>query len=181
MNDKEIEKNIIEILKALPPVISDSIASAELDKLIEAIGDETGLRVDQMGELYTQTVLVLLGLSKSDNFPKEIEKNLGISQDRAKEIADMVGERVFKTILEEIAIREELDKKVKALAEDKNTTQKVSTAAQNPQLPNSQLTQTPPPNPSLTANMLNWQKPEPQKQQPSDTGKPSDPYREMVE
>src|SRR3989344_8250803 len=61
-----------------------------------------GYTFEQLGDLELETELLLAGLVSPENYPKELEKRMGISGAAANELVNEMNELVFKKIREEL-------------------------------------------------------------------------------
>jgi hypothetical protein len=92
-------QDIKEYLDRLPPVIRDAVLADEWRKRLGQIAAKYSLHLDQISALEYETMFVLIGMEAEDDFVENIEHELGVSKILAKELANEVGERVFKYIL----------------------------------------------------------------------------------
>lgn len=93
-----------QIVKDLPVEIQKIVNFSYLGPRVEKIGKEHFLHIDQVGELYATTEMVMLGLLHPNNFVTSIKKRLEVSQGVAEMVARDVNNQIF------LAIREELKK-----------------------------------------------------------------------
>ena len=84
----------------LPEEVREAITSAEVNEKIEAIGKKNGLLIDQMGELADEVGLVMLGLSRSNDFVNNIISRCSVSRKVAGETAKDINDEVFGSIRE---------------------------------------------------------------------------------
>jgi len=84
----------------LPPNLKDAIVDVDVSEKIFAIGESTGLTIEQIGTLAAETGYVTLGLTRPNEFVSALSKNLGISEDAAKKIAAEVNHQIFYPIRE---------------------------------------------------------------------------------
>lgn len=82
----------------LPKQIKDLIDSPELVTTVEEISTETGLNIDQEGELYAEIVDTLRGLSKAGDFSKHIQERLQIKSIQSSQIMQKVNEKIFNVL-----------------------------------------------------------------------------------
>ncbi len=99
MNPNKTREQIIE---ELPPEIQKTVNFSYLGPKIENIGRGHFLQIDQVGELYGATEMVMLGLVHPNNFVSSIEKRLEVSRGVAEMVARDVNNQIFLTIREEM-------------------------------------------------------------------------------
>jgi hypothetical protein len=110
--DEKTKKLIEERIKLLPQDIQAVVLEGSWLGALEDIRKKHGLRVDQAGELQTETFLVLLGLTKPANYVHEIQSRLSVVATKAEEIAQDAELSIFRPILarlEEIYTKENED------------------------------------------------------------------------
>ncbi|MEK7607468.1 MAG: hypothetical protein AAB484_00885 [Patescibacteria group bacterium] len=100
--DQETEKIIKERYQLLPVDTKRALKSIPLSEIMEKIAEENGLHIDQSGDLYTETLLVLLGIEPIENFEKNIKNNLKIDAVVAHVVTQNINDKVS------LAIRENL-------------------------------------------------------------------------
>ncbi|MCI0565820.1 hypothetical protein L0Y46_01340 [bacterium] len=86
---------IDERIKYLPKDVQQSIADVGIDAVILEIGKKHGLHIDKIGILAEIIALVLYGLEHPKNFITRIAAEVGVSRQKASEIADDVNQRIF--------------------------------------------------------------------------------------
>ena len=99
---KYTSEQIKERLDNLPPHLKEVMGSTETSKTIRTISQKHKLHIDQMGILSEEIGLVMLGLTRPNEFMYKIEKRLNISSDLAKEITKEINEEIFIKIREEL-------------------------------------------------------------------------------
>ena len=82
----------------LPKNVQDAITSTEVHDSIIAIAKKNGLHIDQEGDLVDQVGLVMLGLSPSRDFVKNLSSVAGIRNDIASSIAEDINTQIFSEI-----------------------------------------------------------------------------------
>ena len=97
--DEKTKKLIEERIKLLPQDIQAVVLEGSWLGALEDIRKKHGLRVDQAGELQTETFLVLLGLTKPANYVHEIQSRLSVVATKAEEIAQDAELSIFRPIL----------------------------------------------------------------------------------
>jgi hypothetical protein len=95
-------QNIQDIIKErytqIPPELQQAIASVDLPSKFEAISKKYSLRIDQSGELQTETALIMLGLKPGSDFIKNLTENAELKKEQAQLIADEVNAEIFGKI-----------------------------------------------------------------------------------
>lgn len=84
-----------EQYKKLPEDLKEAIFSVETEKIIQDISAKHSLQIDQMGELAAETGLVLLGLTKPEEYVNNLSEGLKINTDKAREIAKDINNEIF--------------------------------------------------------------------------------------
>jgi hypothetical protein len=82
----------------LPKQIKNLIDSPELVATVEQISTESGLNIDQEGELYAEIVDILRGLNKAGDFSKHIQERLQIKSIQSSQILQKVSEKIFNVL-----------------------------------------------------------------------------------
>ena len=95
-------EQIYSIFKSLPLEIKEVITSVEYTDGVRAIGKKYKLMIDRVGDLSEETWFVLMGITPSKNFTKNIQKRLGISEDVAVNIAKDINEKIFSAVRESL-------------------------------------------------------------------------------
>jgi len=80
----------------------NAIASVDWKIPILEMRLKKGYTFEQLGDLETETELLLCGLVSAENYPKELEKRLKISRTSANELVNEMNNLVFKKIREEL-------------------------------------------------------------------------------
>jgi hypothetical protein len=86
----------------LPEAIKEAIASVETADTIRSISYKYNLHVDQMGELADETGLLMLGLTKPQDYVDNLFHRLKTTYPKCKDIAKDVNEEIFKPIKESL-------------------------------------------------------------------------------
>src|SRR3989338_4976303 len=64
--------------------------------------EKKGYSFEQLGDLEIETELLLCGLLNPQDYPKELEKRMGISRAQADDLVNEMNEVVFRKIREEL-------------------------------------------------------------------------------
>ena len=100
-----LEITIDEIQKkfeSLPEDLKWAIMGAKVDENITVIGQESGLNVEQMGQLSLETHMVMFGFTHPDNFEESLKASLNLPDEKIKMIVNMVNEKILKKIREKL-------------------------------------------------------------------------------
>lgn len=98
-----IDQEIIEQkIEGLPEDLRELISNEENALVLEAIGKKHGLYIDKIGELVEETGLVMLGISHPRDFIGVLEKKLGVSREKAVQIAKDVNQQIFSKVRESL-------------------------------------------------------------------------------
>ena len=90
-----------------PDIIADLIASEEMLKEIEIISQQYHLQPDQRNLLGNEITLGLIGVISRDKFAHNIENELKISGEIAKQIASAVDSRIISKIPRDVLAKQE--------------------------------------------------------------------------
>jgi len=135
------KEQLREKFQTLPQKIKDVMIAVETVEKIIDITKKHKLHIDKMGVLSDEVSLVMMGLTRPNEFMYKIEKSLNVSSDLAKEITKEINEEIF------IKIREELQNLRGFTSENKeeSSSQSAETESNNEQIMVSQNTPEVPP------------------------------------
>ena len=119
--ENDLAQQIQNRIAELPEDIQRAIMSADLDKKIQDIGNKHALHIDQTASLGDETLLVMLGFSKPEEFPLHIATQVRVPPEEASKLSSDISEQIFMSIRESM----------KKFAEQKQTAE----AAPNPTAP----------------------------------------------
>ena len=111
---EELKKTIKEELANLPQEGQDAINAVDWVKITEEIGKKFNLEDDEVGDLQTETLLVLIGATDLEFYAVNIENHVNTTKDTANALADEVSKKVF------IPIKDILEENVKKSVGNKN-------------------------------------------------------------
>ncbi len=98
MQNEEFEK----IIDKMPQAVREIFESPEYYAKFTAIGEKNGLNVEQTGDLMTEVVLVMAGLTHPENFLEELRDTESLPKEKILEIAKDVEEQIFAPIKQEL-------------------------------------------------------------------------------
>lgn len=98
LSAEELQKRF----KELPEALREAIFSAEIAETLLSIGKKYALSLERVGDLSTETSLVMLGVTHPKEYISQLQQELGVERDVAKNIAQEVNEQVFSKIREEL-------------------------------------------------------------------------------
>lgn len=81
---------------------ANAINAIDWKAVILGLRTTKGYTFEQLGDLELETELLLCGLLSPADYPKELEKRMGISKPQANELVNEMNELVFKKIREEL-------------------------------------------------------------------------------
>ncbi len=88
----------MEKFESLPDDLKSALTSEEVDASIQGVAKKHFLHIDQASELADETGLVMLGLTKTDEYINNLKERLNIPQQKASEIAKDIDEKVLRPI-----------------------------------------------------------------------------------
>lgn len=97
MTDK-LKKTIQEELEKLPKENREAINSLDWMSIIETIGAQYLFIDEEITNLQTETLLVLIGLETPDLYENNVADNVPISKEKATKISDEVFQKIFTPI-----------------------------------------------------------------------------------
>jgi len=103
MDEKDIlQKKIDEAKINLPEETKNAISAIDWHTVILNMREKRGYSFSQLEDLGIITELLLYGLIKPENFPKEIESKLKISSEESSELINELNNLIFQKIREEL-------------------------------------------------------------------------------
>ncbi|MDR3519783.1 MAG: hypothetical protein P4L63_02770 [Candidatus Pacebacteria bacterium] len=103
--DENIDFLQIKIEKAKSQLSEDTlnaINAVDWKGTILKLRDKMGYSFEQLGDLETETELLLCGLLRPEDYPKELEKRMRISRTQSNDLVKEMNEQVFAKIKEEM-------------------------------------------------------------------------------
>ncbi len=99
-----MDDNIIKVIKekfdALPKSIQEIIISTHYQDTLIEIGKQYRLNVEQMGILERETTLVMMGLTPTKDFEKELTRELKVDNVKGFQVTKDINEKIFLKIRE---------------------------------------------------------------------------------
>lgn len=96
------QEQIVEKYYSLPQDLRTAMASVESAKIIQQIEKKHKLNIAQAGELASETGFVLMGLTRPENFIRNLSERLEVATQKAKEIALDVNAQIFSRVKESL-------------------------------------------------------------------------------
>ncbi len=103
-NDAPLDLLQVKIEKAKENLSEETllaIGAVDWKKAILDMRQGRGLSFEQLEDLELETELLLCGLESPDDYPKEIERRLGLSKPQVSDLVKDLNEKIFKPIREE--------------------------------------------------------------------------------
>jgi len=91
---EEIQKKF----DSLPEDMKWVIMQTDVDGKVTEMGKSFGLTVSQMGQLSLEINMVMLGFTHPDTFERALKENMNMPEDKAKDLAKEINEKIFKEI-----------------------------------------------------------------------------------
>jgi hypothetical protein len=96
--DEETQKTIEEQMAALPQEIKTILANFDWASRSNELGQKHGIHVDQLGQLQTEILMVLIGIIPPDEFENELKTVLGLPAEKVTAIVNDANEMIFKPV-----------------------------------------------------------------------------------
>ncbi len=97
-----LQAKIEKAKEGLPPETLRAIETVDWKATILGMHEKKGYSFEQLGDLETETELVLCGLLSPADYPKELERRMNIPRTQAESLTSEMNELVFKKIREEL-------------------------------------------------------------------------------
>lgn len=109
--DIKIENLIKERMDSLPVEFKAALATIDWAHIVQEIGQKNQIHVDKIGELQTETILLLMGVTHPGDYQAEIERALQLPENGGVGILNDVNERILlplrKKVMEATGEKEE--------------------------------------------------------------------------
>lgn len=96
------DPKVIEQFKNLPKKLKDTLFSEDTTEAVFAIGKENNLTVYQMGELADETGLIILGITRPEDYAKNVAQKLGTDPTATNKIVQSINQKIFDPIREDL-------------------------------------------------------------------------------
>src|SRR3990167_6379620 len=96
------EEQIAQMYDNLPEDLKDAIFGLEMNEIVERIGRENQLNIEQIGDLANETGMVMLGVTHPNEFIGNLTERLEVDKEKARAIAGGINEQVFKKVRESL-------------------------------------------------------------------------------
>ena len=103
----------------LPKDVQKAILSVDTSAAFMRITTKHALSIDQAGKLENETTFVMLGFEHPTDFTKNLQKSLGLSEEKIRDIAQDINEQIFRPIKDSL-------RKIHGLESDATTIQKTT-------------------------------------------------------
>jgi hypothetical protein len=98
MPDSTFSPEIQKRIDALPEDIRKLVYSADMDAVIQRVGQKHGLHIDQMGALEAETAAVMIGMTEHGEFSENIADTLNVNQQKARALAEDISNELFAKV-----------------------------------------------------------------------------------
>ena len=96
------EEQIAQMYDNLPEDLKEAIFSLDMSEIVEKIGREKQLNIEQIGDLANETGMVMLGVTHPNEFIANLADRLEVDKEKARVIAGEINEQIFKPVRESI-------------------------------------------------------------------------------
>src|SRR3989344_138710 len=96
------EEQIAKMYDNLPEDLKDAIFGLEMNEIVERIGREKQLNIEQIGDLANETGMVMLGVTHPNEFIGNLAERLEVDKEKARAIAQEINEQIFKKVRESL-------------------------------------------------------------------------------
>lgn len=96
--DQETQKLVDEQFKKLPENLQKAINLVQWKPLVKEVAKESQLSEDQVETLERETMFIIYGFEKPDDYINNLMRELNIDEDKALDIAEKVNTKVFQKI-----------------------------------------------------------------------------------
>ena len=110
---EELQQITKEQIAKLPKESQDAINSFDWGNIVAEIGKKYLLDEDEITDLQTETLLVLIGLEYGEFYAQNIENEVGTSKNEADKIAEEAYQKIFLPISDILVEKIKRNEKVK--------------------------------------------------------------------
>ncbi len=93
-----------EGFKKLPNDIRQVLLSEDFGLIIQVVGKDLGVTPEQALDIEDEVSLILMGISDPKDFIGNIQKKIGVDEQKAHAIAERVNEEIFQPVKESLKI-----------------------------------------------------------------------------
>lgn len=97
-NNPDLDTALQERFASLPKVVQEAITSADVQKHMRDLAEGHKLHVDQWQVLENNVMLTLLGFQPVAELTQHLQRDLGVTEELAVELASSISEHVFSPI-----------------------------------------------------------------------------------
>ncbi len=119
MTDK-LKQIIKEETEKLPKENQEAISALDWVKIVEEIGKKYSLEENQINDLETETLLVLVGINDPQFFAVNVENQVETIKDYAKKISEEITKKIFIPVNEALVEKIKKSDKVKKAGAEQN-------------------------------------------------------------
>lgn len=101
-NQQELEQGFKERFALLPKPVQNAITSTDVEKRLRVLADTYKLHLDQWELLENEVKLALYGFQPVEDLGGNIEKEIGVSQELARSLAEDVSRIIFEPIRQQL-------------------------------------------------------------------------------
>lgn len=98
MSEYQLPKEIEQRFNELPKSVQDIILNSGWEKTTRSIVEKYNLRIDQGAEIERETMFIMFGFDKPQNFINNISKQAKLDEKTAIDIAVEINDQVFSKI-----------------------------------------------------------------------------------
>jgi len=109
------EEQVAKMYDNLPEDLKDAIFGLEMNEIVERIGRENQLNIEQIGDLANETGMVMLGVTHPNEFIGNLADRLEVDKEKARAIAGEINEQIFKKVRDSL-------RKIHNMREEENQT-----------------------------------------------------------
>jgi len=102
ISQEDLNKQLQERFKQLPPIIQRAITSADVQKQLRELSDTNKLHLDQWQLLENEVMLTLLGFQPVDELAANLKTDLEITEELSKTLAENISKIVFEPIRQQL-------------------------------------------------------------------------------
>lgn len=99
---EEFKKQLADRFSQLPKVVQEAITSADVEKHLRSLATEQKLHVDQWDLLENEVMLTLLGFQRPEDLEGNIQKEVGLTPETSRALAENINTIVFEPIRQEL-------------------------------------------------------------------------------